>query len=356
MASQRPPRPGLDHRDLHPGVGEGHERGRGEQLELRDAVASSAALDLARRGRHALDGRAERVRRPGPRPRAGCARGSASGAGTGRRPRARRAPRASRRRSASSSSCRWSRRRGSRGTHCCGDAERREQPPHALQAEAHAEQLAAQQVLLGAVTASRASSSAWISAAFASSLATTVGRGLGAELRVVELALDARDLGLQRLDALARRASPPPPSRPAPTARSRPAPTRTATVARPVHSRRASRAMMSAVAAWPSSRAGRTAPGLTFIASRQPRTARTASIADSDLAPRPRRRARRSRAGQRASASRPSSPRWLQISSVTNGITGCAMASVSRSTCRATPPSVSSRGLTISRYQSHRSA
>ena len=102
-------------------------------------------------------------------------------------------------------------------------------------------------------------------------------------------------------------------------------------------------------------------PGAAPMRSRQPRSSWTAAIARPSSASAAGSSSASSTCGQRRAISRPLAPGTCdQISSVTNGITGCAIASVSASTPRANAltASLSSayrRGFTISRYQSHSS-
>jgi hypothetical protein len=145
-----PAEAGLDHCDLDPAPRELVERGRRQHLELRHAVALfEPAVDLRGRGRRALDRGAE-----GGRLEVGVADPDALGEAreVRREERARARPV----------------RLEQRGGHADGRAlavraddvdraeallrraERREQPAHALQPEAHAEELEAEQVLLGA--------------------------------------------------------------------------------------------------------------------------------------------------------------------------------------------------------------
>jgi len=101
--------------------------------------------------------------------------------------------------------------------------------------------------------------------------------------------------------------------------------------------------------------------GAAPIPSRQVRSACTAAIARPTSASASGSVSNSSAAGHLRPINSPSAPGTCdQISSVTNGITGCAIASVSASTPSAKRATASlsssySRGLTISRYQSHSS-
>ena len=225
-------------------------------------------------------------------------------------------------------------------------AEHGQQPAHALEPEAHAEQLEREQVGLGVLEAPgahRSASSRLSSLELLALLLDHRGGRLGHEALVGELALGAGDLLLERralrlgapargleVDGLGgeherrcrrgRRRWPParrrrPTTRRAraarrarPCARSRRPP---AARGRPCRPRRRRGRASRAAPAWPRSRAGR-----------RPR--------------RPRRAARRrARGSDGPSAGRRRRGCSDQISSVTNGITGCASASVSPSTCSA---------------------
>ena len=200
VASWRPPRPGLDDRDLDPAPRELVERRGGDQLELGHAVAGlQPAVDLRGGRGGALHGGAERV---------GLEVGVADPDPLGEGRQVRREERAG------ADAVRLEQRGGhadrralavraddvDRGEALLRRAERGQQPAHPLQAEAHAEQLEAEQVLLGAlgassVTARRAPRAA-ARACRARPATTGLGR-LGHEALVGELLLGARDLGVQ---------------------------------------------------------------------------------------------------------------------------------------------------------------
>ena len=128
--------------------------------------------------------------------------------------------------------------------------------------------------------------------------------------------------------------------------------------------RAARRARPCARSPRPRAAPGARAPGAAPTRSRQPRSSCTAR--DRARRPRPRRPRRRSASSGAGPAVRPSAGRRRrarsdQISSVTNGITGCASASVSAQHVQREPrrpralSSAYRRGLSISRYQSHSS-
>ncbi len=240
-----------------------------------------------------------------------------------------------------------------RAEHAMRAAERREQPAHALQAEAHAEQLAREEVLLSPFQrpGHRAPPAA-------RQLVALLGhhglRRVRDELLVGELALGAlrspprasrrRFVRAPRLrleiDVLGREK---------PTAPAR------ATTSPSAHSSRARRARCGMCGPDPASRvAGRMAPGRTSRASRQPRTVLTVSIA-SAISASAASSTGEARAGQRLSASRPSCPCRPDLLGDERDQRVRHRQRLREHVARATPPSVSRRGLTISRYQSHSS-
>ena len=346
-----PAEAGLDDRDLDARAGELDERGGGQQLELGHAVAlAERAVDL----------------RGGRAPRAAPRRANASGSRSSSPTRMRSVNDAQVRRQVGAgahavaledrgghahgrATCRSCRRRGSTRKRSCGRPSAVEQPAHAVQAEAHAEQLEREQVLAPRRSARpgahSASSSARRRASFSRSASTTAGGALATNPSLASLrsarcdlarrarrgAPRARPLGGLEVDVLgaAARATAPPGTRDAsPRARRRPR----------VQAKRASRAICSAVrlVAVGEQPRRQTAPGRAPTASRQ-RAQRLHGRDRARRSPprRPRRRSASSAAGQRAPQQQPLGRRAVrpQISSVTNGITGWAIASVSRSTC-----------------------
>ena len=352
-----PAEAGLDDRDLDPARGELGERRGGQQLELGDAVAArERAVDLARRRAAARSTAAPKALGVEVGVADADALGEARrGAARGRRRCARRGPRGSPRSCARSSSCRSCRRRGSARKARCGlpsavsSRRMRSSPKRMPNSSSESRWASARSrrpaALIRAPSelrpAARASlsRSAWTTASAAPWPRSPRWRACPRRARSRPRSRVARapprgaprPRGRRRRRRAARRCRPGPGRWP--PAR---VPSGGPVDARQPRDVRRRCARSPRPPAAPAARG----PGAAPTRSRHARSSCTAAIARAELG----------LGGRVASASSPARPparpsagprcraRSDQISSVTNGITGWASASVSRSTCSATSP------------------
>ena len=140
--------PGLDHHDLGADCGQGDERRRRQHLELRQRLVGRRVDRRAAACSTRADGRRQHLLAERRARHLHALRGTRARAARCTRRRRGRAPAGWRRRTASSTSCRSCRRRGSRGTRRCGSPSAVEQQPHALEPEPHPERGAGREQVL----------------------------------------------------------------------------------------------------------------------------------------------------------------------------------------------------------------